>query len=101
MHSSRLVSSIEGFTRALLAQLKSFFKGLKKKLLWHGPVSEALHAICAQQMEATQARVRLGGGLCPPNLHRGLCGARDPHLGLQKAPLLGFFKEGGSLEAAW
>ncbi|XP_039177255.1 nuclear GTPase SLIP-GC isoform X3 [Crotalus tigris] len=55
--NSRLVSSIEGFTRALLAQLKSFFKGLKKKLLWHGPVSEALHAICAQQMEATQARL--------------------------------------------
>ncbi|KAL7990222.1 hypothetical protein Chor_010576 [Crotalus horridus] len=47
--NSRLVSSIEGFTRALLAQLKSFFKGLKKKLLWHSPVSEALHAICAQQ----------------------------------------------------
>ncbi|KAK9402802.1 nuclear GTPase SLIP-GC [Crotalus adamanteus] len=55
--NSRLVSSIKGFTRALLAQLKSFFKGLKKKLLWHGPVSEALHAICAQQMEATQARL--------------------------------------------
>ncbi|KAM3839569.1 nuclear GTPase SLIP-GC isoform 2-T2 [Vipera latastei] len=55
--SSRLVSSIEGFTRALLAELKSFFKGLKKKLLWHAPVSEALHAICAQQMEATQARL--------------------------------------------
>ncbi|XP_026542925.1 uncharacterized protein LOC113425142 [Notechis scutatus] len=55
--SSRLASSIEGFTAALLDQLSSFFRGLKKKLHQHRPVAEALHAIHAQQMEAARARL--------------------------------------------
>ncbi|ETE62384.1 GTPase SLIP-GC, partial [Ophiophagus hannah] len=55
--SSRLASSIEGFTAALLDQLSSFFRGLKKKLHQHRPVAEALRAIHAQQMEAARARL--------------------------------------------
>ncbi|XP_058030734.1 nuclear GTPase SLIP-GC [Ahaetulla prasina] len=55
--SSKLVSSIEAFTAALLDQLSSFFRGLKKKLHPHGPVAKALRAIYAQQMEAARARL--------------------------------------------
>uniref|UniRef100_A0A8C5SHP3 DUF7605 domain-containing protein n=1 Tax=Laticauda laticaudata TaxID=8630 RepID=A0A8C5SHP3_LATLA len=55
--SSRLASSIKSFTAALLDQLSSFFRGLKKKLHQHRPVAEALRAIHAQQMEAARARL--------------------------------------------
>uniref|UniRef100_A0A8C6X1I8 Uncharacterized protein n=1 Tax=Naja naja TaxID=35670 RepID=A0A8C6X1I8_NAJNA len=55
--SSRLAISIKGFTAAVLDQLSSFFRGLKKKLHQHRPVAEALCAIHAQQMEAARARL--------------------------------------------
>ncbi|XP_026577646.1 uncharacterized protein LOC113450613 [Pseudonaja textilis] len=55
--SSWLTSCIEGFTAALLDQLSSFFRGLKKQLHQHRPVAEALRAIHAQQMEAARARL--------------------------------------------
>ncbi|XP_062987324.1 uncharacterized protein LOC134401908 [Elgaria multicarinata webbii] len=55
--SSKLIVSLDGFAKAVLARLKSFFRDLKRKLSQDRRLEEAIRAIGGQQMEAAGARL--------------------------------------------
>ncbi|XP_061468278.1 nuclear GTPase SLIP-GC [Rhineura floridana] len=55
--SSQLTDSIQHFTKAVLDKLKCFFKHLKKELHKQSRITDAIHVIYRQQMQAARARL--------------------------------------------